>query len=134
MERIHLSGSAIIKDNKVLLLFKKKHSYYEFPGGKVENGESWEDTAIRETKEEIGCDIELIKLLSNIDFEVNGRYFTSHKYQVKIKNNKMPKIMEPEIFRDLIWMPIEDYGKYPIAPNVRIFCEDYLNGKIKFSF
>ena len=130
MERIQLAGSAIIENGKLLLLFKKKQGYYEFPGGKVEIGESLEEAAIRETKEEIGCDVEIIKLLSSIDFETGGRYFISHKYQVRIKDNKKPEIMEPEAFRDLIWMPIKNHKKYAVAPNVAIFCEDYLSGKI----
>ena len=54
MKRIQLSGCAIIKEGKLLLIWKKKHNHYEFPGGKVEEGETLEQTAVRETKEEIG--------------------------------------------------------------------------------
>ncbi|MBI5230112.1 MAG: hypothetical protein HY981_02320 [Candidatus Magasanikbacteria bacterium] len=35
MEWIQLSGCAIIKDEKLLLLWRGKQGHYGFPGGKV---------------------------------------------------------------------------------------------------
>lgn len=53
----------LIKDNKVVVTkYKKgnrKEGYYEIPGGKIENGENAEQTAVREMKEETGIDIEI---------------------------------------------------------------------------
>jgi hypothetical protein len=34
-----------------------------------------------------------------------------------------PKVMEPEIFsEEILYMPINDYKKYKLAPNVEYFC------------
>ena len=63
MEPIHLSGCAIIEEGKLLLLWKKKHKHYEFPGGKVNLGESLEEAARREVREEIWCEVDIIKYL-----------------------------------------------------------------------
>lgn len=59
----------IIKDNKVLM-GKKCHrpghflsDAWHFPGGKAEEGESIEDTVVREMKEELCMDIKVIKNL-----------------------------------------------------------------------
>ena len=101
MDRIQLSGCAIIDDGKLLLIWKKKHDHYEFPGGKVEGGETLEETALRETKEEIGCDVKIIKYLAYKEFHINGRDFRSHKYLAQIPRGQIPKIMEPELFRDI---------------------------------
>jgi len=131
MERIDLSGCAIIEKEKLLLIWKRKHKHYEFPGGKVDSGESLEETAIRETKEEIGCDVELIKGLGYKDFHIDNRDFRSHKYLAKIKEGQKPKVMEPELFRDIIWLAMKEYKRYSVAPNVKDFCEDYIQGKLR---
>lgn len=125
MEKIILSGSVIIEDNKLLLIYKKKHNHYEFPGGKVEENETIEQTAIRETKEEIGCNIEIIKYIGYNDFLIENKNFRSHKFLAKIKNNEKPKIMEEDKFKDILWLNIDEYkeGKinYKLAPNVNEF-------------
>lgn len=64
----------IVKNEQVLLMhrIKKKKAYYCFPGGKQDPGESPEQTAIREIKEETGLDIVLDKALCEVN-EPDGR-------------------------------------------------------------
>lgn len=73
-------------DDKVLLIerFKKINNefihYYTIPGGGVEDDETGEEAAIRETKEETCCDIQIIEFLSKEDYP-NGRcYWFYGKY------------------------------------------------------
>ena len=40
-----------------VLSFNKKRKGWEFPGGHVEDGESWQQTAVRETKEEVQAEL-----------------------------------------------------------------------------
>lgn len=57
-----ISASAIvINDFNEILLIKGPQRGWEMPGGQVEEGESLAQAAIRETKEESGIDIEIIK-------------------------------------------------------------------------
>ncbi len=44
----------IFRDGKLALVHNGKFDYYMFPGGGIENGESHEETLIREVKEESG--------------------------------------------------------------------------------
>lgn len=124
MKFIELSGAAIIKNNKLLLIRKIKEKHYEFPGGKVENNETLEQTAIRETKEEINCEIKIIKYLGYVEFSVNDKNLRSHKFLSKIKDNQEPKIIEKDKFDDIIWLDLNEYKnneenqKYKLAPNV----------------
>ena len=55
------AAAIVINDKKELLLIKGPRRGWEMPGGQVEEGESLSQAAIRETKEESGIDIEIIK-------------------------------------------------------------------------
>jgi 8-oxo-dGTP diphosphatase len=55
------AAAIVINDKNELLLIKGPRRGWEMPGGQVEEGESLSHAAIRETKEESGIDIEIIK-------------------------------------------------------------------------
>lgn len=52
------SGPVIIEGGKVLLV-QHGEELWKFPGGTVRTNESFEQTAVREVKEEVGAQIEL---------------------------------------------------------------------------
>ena len=66
------SRAIIIENDKLLVFFRKKiidgkeMTYYAIPGGHVEDGEGCEETVIRELKEEMNLDIEIISYLGKI--------------------------------------------------------------------
>jgi 8-oxo-dGTP diphosphatase len=56
----------LIENNKVLLIKRGREPFkdeWAIPGGRIEDGESAEQCAIREMKEETGLDIEIEKLI-----------------------------------------------------------------------
>ncbi|WP_339230259.1 NUDIX hydrolase [Oceanobacillus sp. FSL K6-2867] len=55
------AATIVINDQREILLIKGPKRGWEMPGGQVEEGESLKEAAIRETKEESGIDIEIIK-------------------------------------------------------------------------
>jgi 8-oxo-dGTP diphosphatase len=67
MSIIQVLAAVIIKDNKILCTQRGEHKYdylankWEFPGGKMETGESQEETIRREIREELSMEIEPIK-------------------------------------------------------------------------
>ncbi|MDP5275665.1 NUDIX hydrolase [Chengkuizengella axinellae] len=65
------AATIVINEHKEILLIKGPRRGWEMPGGQVEEGESLEDAAIRETKEESGIDIEVTKFCG-IFQNVNG--------------------------------------------------------------
>ena len=75
--RIVARAITFINDDVLLIeRFRKENNhmlhYFTIPGGGVEKGESYEETAIRETKEETCCDIKIMKKLEIEDYP-NGR-------------------------------------------------------------
>ncbi|WP_235848408.1 NUDIX hydrolase [Litchfieldia alkalitelluris] len=55
------AATIVINEQNEILLIKGPRRGWEMPGGQVEEGESLKDGAIRETKEETGIDIEVLK-------------------------------------------------------------------------
>lgn len=47
----------IIRDGKVAMVHSLKYDYYKFPGGGMENGESLEESLLREVVEESGLQV-----------------------------------------------------------------------------
>jgi 8-oxo-dGTP diphosphatase len=57
-----VSAATIVLNNQnEILLIKGPRRGWEMPGGQVEEGETLKNAAIRETKEESGIDIEIVK-------------------------------------------------------------------------
>jgi 8-oxo-dGTP diphosphatase len=71
-------GAAIIIEHNQLALIKRIREtevYYVFSGGGIEEGETPEETTIREVKEELGVTVEIQELLMTIDFNGTQYYF-----------------------------------------------------------
>ena len=98
MKNIEVSSAIIIKDTKIFVTqrgygdFKDK---WEFPGGKLEKGESGEDCIIREIKEELNADIEVISFLNTIEYDYPSFHLIMHNYICSLKNNHI-EILEHE--------------------------------------
>lgn len=73
---INFSGACITNEKGEVLLQKRSDSenIWGLPGGAVEIGESIEETAIREIKEETGLDIKVEYLIG-----VYSKYFTTYQ-------------------------------------------------------
>jgi ADP-ribose pyrophosphatase YjhB (NUDIX family) len=91
-------GAIIIARGKILLEKRKNEpgrGQWSIPGGLVELGESVEQTAIREVKEETGLEVEKpehIDVVDNIDLDEEGKvryHFIIIDYLVKLKGGTL---------------------------------------------
>lgn len=93
-------GVCIIKGGKVLL-GKRKNAHgqgtWSFPGGHLEFNESWEDCAIRETREETGIEIKNIRFATatNDIFPIEGKHYIT-LFMVAEYDSGEVTLMEPE--------------------------------------
>jgi 8-oxo-dGTP diphosphatase len=72
------AAAIVLNDQNEILLIKGPRRGWEMPGGQVEEGESLKDAAIRETKEESGIDIEIIKfcgIFQNVERSICNTLF-----------------------------------------------------------
>lgn len=84
----------LIEDGKIVItkyLIGNKIGYYDIPGGKIEEGESAEEAAIREMKEETGIIVSDLKMKGIFEVEYPNRIyifdvFIAKRYEGKTQN------------------------------------------------
>lgn len=85
------SRAVVIENDEVFLLFRHKivdgiiKEYYAIPGGGVELNETLEEAAIRELKEELCIDIEILNYLGSLEEEK----CIHHVFNAKILNGEL---------------------------------------------
>lgn len=111
---LHVTCAIILLKNKILVTQRSENMKlplkWEFPGGKLELGESEEDCIIREIKEEINLDITLLKKLSNNvhdygTFEINLiPYLAKHiSGEIELSEHKAYKLLDKNELLSLDW-------------------------------
>ena len=71
------SGIILIEKNKLALIERHragKH-YFAFPGGGIDEGESPQETAVRETEEELGIHVEIKQKVAEVFFNGNTQFY-----------------------------------------------------------
>lgn len=91
-----------------------------FPGGKIEAGESAQHAAIRETFEEANIIVDNLNLICKDNFPLgndiwDGNFFTASIYKGKIKNMEPEKLLEVG-FKDESW--VRDNGSTMFVANI----------------
>lgn len=72
MKNIHVSAAIIMKNNKIFVTqrgYGEFKDWWEFPGGKIEEGETPEECLKREIKEELKADINIDKYLCTVEYD-----------------------------------------------------------------
>ena len=74
---IEVCCALIVKDSKLLAVQRGPKSshpmQWEFPGGKIQTGESAEQCIIREIEEELNVGVEIIKPLNDVEFDYGNK-------------------------------------------------------------
>ena len=115
MKLYHVVAACIRKDNKILPVQKGKNNYdyisekWEFPGGKIEAGETEEEALKREIFEELKMSILLEKKLMTIehaypDFRLRMQVYLCSSHDEPILTEHIQyKWMDPSELSSLDW-------------------------------
>lgn len=86
---VHVVAAIIANDKGEILCAKRSSemslaNYWEFPGGKVEDGESKQSALRREIKEELNCLIEVFQQVEDTIYEYDGVIVRLETFMSKI--------------------------------------------------
>lgn len=107
MKTIKVVAAIIRKENSVFATQRGYGDYkdwWEFPGGKVEEGETPERALIREIREELDSDIIVEKFLTTVEHDYPKFHLSMDCFWCRVQSGKLT-LLEHEAAR---WLPIND--------------------------
>jgi 8-oxo-dGTP diphosphatase len=114
----------LLQDDKIALIERHRAGmhYFTFPGGHVETGETPEQAAVRETKEELGLDVSILRLLAEVWWHDRPQYY----YLVEVIGGNFGSGTGDELLHPLpergsyqpVWVPVQDMLALPVLPHV----------------
>lgn len=116
MERPKVGVSALVVRAGKILMMRRQGAHGEgtwaSPGGHLEYGEEPEQTAARETKEEIGCGVKTWVPLGYtndiFDGKDKGKHYITLIVGGYLEDGQAPQIMEPDKCVELRWCDMDN--------------------------
>ena len=123
-----MTAALIIRDKRALLVHNMKHGLrIEPPGGKKEPCEGWEESVIREVKEEIGVTVGVKAAIGEYATHSPEGEFLVRLYLCEITSGE-PTVMEPDKIPSFGWYSLEDMKKAAqdgtLVPNMSLALSD----------
>jgi 8-oxo-dGTP pyrophosphatase MutT (NUDIX family) len=117
--RYHAAGGVVIDGGRALLLSRPSRGEVRLPKGHIENGESAEEAALREVREESGyVDVDVIADLGKQQVQFADPYrerdVTRHEryYLMQLRSNRTEARPEKELQFDPYWVPLQDAASH----------------------
>ena len=117
MKKIEVVAAIIVKEKKV---FATQRGYgefkdgWEFPGGKIELGESSEEALVREIREEFDVDIKVGRLLETVEYDYPRFHLTMHCFicellseEIILKEHEDAKWLAEDELDSVDWLPAD---------------------------
>lgn len=114
------AGGFLIKDKKILLIHQifKGETFYTIPGGSIEEGETKEQTVVREFEEETGFKVKPVKHLFTIeDDRVADYYMMEYISGSLVLGGPEKERMSEDDQYYLEWIDLEEISKLFFHPH-----------------
>lgn len=124
MKTIRVVAAIMIDDGKV---FATQRGYgefkdgWEFPGGKIDVGETPEEALVREIKEELDTEVEVKELLDTVEYDYPNFHLSMDCFICKIKSGDLvlkeheaSAWLTKETLYSVDWLPA-DQGLIPLV-------------------
>lgn len=117
MKVIEVVAAVIYKDGAYFTTqrgYGEFEGMWEFPGGKIEPGESREVALKREIQEELGVDIAIENLLCTTEYDYPSFHLTMHCYlcsiasgEIELREHKSARWLTAETLDSVEWLPAD---------------------------
>ena len=117
MKTIEVVAAIIRKDNKIFATQRGTGEFkggWEFPGGKIELGETAQNALIREIKEELDVQIEVNQLLETVEYDYPNFHLTMHCFwcelisgDLVLKEHQDAKWLTKGELESVAWLPAD---------------------------
>ena len=117
MKTVRVVAAVIRKDDKI---FATQRGYgeftdgWEFPGGKIEDGESPEQALAREIKEELDTDINVGDLIDTIEYDYPNFHLSMDCFwceilqgELELKEHESARWLSKEKLYSVDWLPAD---------------------------
>ena len=115
MKRINVVAAIIRKEGQIFATqrgYGDWKDWWEFPGGKMEAGESPEDALVREIREELSAEISVDRFLHTVDYDYPAFHLTMHCFLCSLKGEAL-HLNEHEAAR---WLDADELGSVRWLP------------------
>lgn len=110
--------AAVIKDGDKIFVTRRAsgdfENMWEFPGGKIEEGEGREEALKREIQEELELDINILEFLTTVEYDYPKFHLIMHCYICEITGGELnlnvhsdAKWIEVNEIDTLVWVPAD---------------------------
>ena len=125
MKTVSIAAAIIVKDKQILATqrgYGNYAGYWEFPGGKIEDGETPEQALVREIKEELDTEIVIDDFLVEVEHDYPEFHLIMKCFLCHIENGKIEllehsaaKWLDKENLESVKWLGAD----YPVLKELK---------------
>lgn len=118
---LHVAAAIIFREGRVLICQRaagKLAHLWEFPGGKLERGETLEECIIRECKEELAIDIKVKKVFDRRKYRDPSKEIVFTFFQAELQKGEVTILRD--IHENACWVGPEELDQYELCPADRL--------------
>ncbi len=118
MKSIEVVAAVIVRDGKIFATqrgYGEWKDWWEFPGGKMEPGESAREALVREIREELDAEIEVGDLIETVEWDYPAFHLTLHCYWCTLVSREMTLVehesaawLDAASLFDVKWLPADE--------------------------
>ena len=118
MKTIEVVAAIIIKDGEVFATqrgYGEFKGWWEFPGGKMESGESPQEALKREIREELDAEVEVRELLETVEWDYPNFHLIMHCFicsllseSLHLNEHEAATWLTHETLRSVKWLPADE--------------------------